>query len=146
MAKKIDRSNHYMSGNKRIVKAVRDRACRPGKKKQQVWKEGLYFPSPVRGTHNRIMSRTFAIQNKLLNVKRKVGLDDGIFLLKQFSRQYKLARKYRRELKAARLEMGRALQERDDGQKVSDGLVKQLKTLRALLPDTIDIYGDVRGG
>ena len=99
------------------------------------------MPPPLRGCRNKILSRAFAIQHKLITLKRSVGLDDGIFLLKQYTREYKMARVYKRRLKEAEKTLLETFEKCDEYRKVAEELTRENKTLRGYLPDTLDILG-----
>ena len=110
-----------------------------GKKKAKTWREELYFPPQLRGRRNKILSRAFAVQHKLITLRRAVGLDDGIFLLQQYAKEYKLARIYRRRWKEAQQRMLETFEKCAEYRKVSEELTRENVTLRGYLPDTLDI-------
>ena len=112
-----------------------------GKKKAKTWRESLYIPPQLRGRRNLILSRAFAIQHKLITLKRAVGLDDGIFLLKQYSREYKIARIYRRRVGEANQKMLEAIEKSAADRKVAEELTRENEVLRGYLPDTFEILG-----
>ena len=115
-----------------------------GRKIKNTWHESLYLPPQLKGRRDKILSRAFAIQNTLIVVKKSVGLDDCIFLLKQFTREYKMARVYRRRVRLAEREMVRAVEERDEERQVVAELARQIEIMKAYLPDTLGMRGELQ--